>query len=511
MSTAPDVITGDVAAEVQELHHRRRITGDTAFIVGAQIVGLVVTLLATPLQLSRMGYERYGLLSLAVAVVGVFNFLDLGLGWSALLHVPTLRRQRDGRIDDAASFLVSSALVLGLAVAGLVVTVAGVLFGVSGDAVGLSGERFAIVLLCAALLPALMTSNVLSSVARALGQFRPAAIISATYFVGTNIVWLVVAGRAGDVEIVLGSQVLFCILSGIIWLRRIRRNGLADLSIRFRSWNVLGDYRRTLLVFASFAAMGGLATNLFLTADKLAFATGIGVARLPLYTISVALCSRLAIVAMSLTAVVFPRLSSAHAVDDASQYLSLSRWAVRATTLCTAGVAAALFWAGDDFVSLWISPSFANQTSLTIKLLTVGFAVWSIGQLGYAANDARGGVRRSMVSGICCATFGLLGAAFVSGRSGIAAGAGVFAAALVVNGLVGLVFGYGRITSTAAVGALWFCAPVFATVGLVEWLAQQFNSSPLVGVGVAVLASMVVLAAQARLVLRARIRAPVLP
>jgi O-antigen/teichoic acid export membrane protein len=508
VSRQPHLITGEGVTHVPELSQRRRqITGDTAFVVGAQVVGLVVTLLATPVQLSRMGYERYGLVALAVAVVGIFNFLDLGLSWSALRHLPTFRRHETaGLAEDAASLLVSSALTLGLAVSTVAVATACVLYALSAAFLGLDREHFAIVLVSAALLPALMTSNVLSSVARAFGQFRSAAVISAGYFVGTNLVWVAAAGRPADVEIVIAAQVVFCILSSLIWLRRIRGAGLRGLRVRLGMRSAFEQHKRELLVFAFFAAFGGLATNLLTTADKLAFAAGIGVGQLPLYTISAALCSRLAIVAMSLTAVVFPRLSSAHAAEDDVEYASLSRWAMHATVLCTAVVAAALFWAGDDFVSIWISPSFAHRTSLIIKLLTIGFAVWSVGQLGYAANDARGGVRRTMVSGVFFAMLGLVGAALVSARSGISAGAGIFAAALVVNGVVGLVLGYGRVRLTSAASALWFCAPAFAAVGLMEWIAHQLDAGPLLAVAVAVVASTSVLAAQAWIMLRRRSR-----
>jgi O-antigen/teichoic acid export membrane protein len=504
MSKRSELIAREAVTGFPGLSHRRRqISGDTAFVVGAQVIGLVVTLLATPIQLSRMGYERYGLVALAVAVVGIFNFLDLGLSWSALRHLPTLRRDESaGLAEGAASLLVSSALTLGLAVSSIAVATASVLYAVSGASLGLDGEHLVVVVVSAALLPALMTSNVLSSVARALGEFRPAAIISASYFIGTNLVWVAAAGRPGDVEIVIASQAAFCILISIIWLRRIRAAGLSGLRVRLGTRSAFEHHRRALLDFAFFAAFGGLATTLLTTADKLAFAAGVGVGQLPLYTISAALCSRLAIVAMSLTAVVFPRLSSAHAAEDDTAYAALSRWAMRTSLLCTAVVAAALFWAGEDFVSIWISPGFAHRTSLVIKLLTIGFAVWSVGQLGYAANDARGRVRRTMVSGVSFAMLGLLGAALASSKWGITAGAAVFAAALVVNGIVGIVLGYGPVRLTSAASALWFCAPAFTVVGLMEWIVGQLDAGPAVAVAVAVVASMFVLAGQAWILLR---------
>jgi hypothetical protein len=109
----------------------------------------------------------------------------------------------------------------------VIVTIAGILFAVSGDAVGINGERFAILLVCAALLPALMTSNVLSSVART----RPVPR-------GRHCFRCVL--RRHERRVASGGRSA----GAIVWLRRIRRAGLTGLRVVLRVRYTVGDATR---------------------------------------------------------------------------------------------------------------------------------------------------------------------------------------------------------------------------------------------------------------------------
>lgn len=478
---------------------RRRLAGDTAALVGAQLVGLAATLALTPVQLDRMGYERYGLISLAVAAVGVFTFLDYGLSWAVLRYVPSLRiGDRPDQAREVASYFVSAALV------------AGVLVSMSGAAVVLvaallgyelvDGDRLSVLVFCLLMLPVMLSSNVLSNVARSLGHFRAAALVFGGYFLTTNVIWAVAAGRSHDVEFVLGSQILYSCGATLFWYRLIRR-----VAFRIKLFPQLSsqarEHRTAMLRFAAYSAVAGLSASLFLAGDKIAFASGIGVKELPYYAIAVALCSRIAIMASSLTGVAFPQLSAAHAAEDVGEYTSLSQWALRATTLSTAAVAAGVFWVGSDFFGIWISSGFADATDTVIRALAVGFAIQAVGQLGYAANDARGRVRRTMLSGLSFGTAGVVAAGLVAGRYGLEAGATVFAAALGGHGLVGVFVGYGFPTRRTIVEAGYLTLPPFVAVGVADRLAHVSGAGALGALVAAGVVAAAVLLLQARVVL----------
>jgi O-antigen/teichoic acid export membrane protein len=475
------------------------LVGDSAFIVATHIVGLAVTLLLTPIQLSRMGYERYGLLALMVAIVGIFGFLDYGLSWGVLRYVPAMRIQSG---SAAASEGASVFFVAGASLAA-VVGVCGVAVLISGIALGtpaiVRGDREAIIACAITVAMASMVFNVLSNIARSVGAFRTTAVVYGLYFVSTNIVWAAVGGHRFDVELVLIWQALFLASGAAYWWRRIPRLGLTGIAM---SPGVIRRARaRPMLRFAGWSALAGLSTGLFSSADRPAFATALPLSTLPLYTIPAALATRIGLVASAVTSVAFPQLSAAHAADERAAFTSLSTSALRGTAVCTTAVAAPLFWAGPAFLALWISSSFADEATVTIRVLAIAWAAEAFGQLGYIANDARGRIRRSMVSGITCAIIALIGAAAGAAAFGLSGGATLFASALTVHGFVGIIFGFGLPRLATILAAASVILPSFLAVGLTVIATEQLVDAPLVSLMAAVLSSLVVFLFQARRVI----------
>jgi O-antigen/teichoic acid export membrane protein len=443
-----------------------------------------------------MGAERYGAVTLAVAVVGALSFIDFGLGWSALRFIPRLHARTSGpAADTAASLLVTSAVVAGSAIAVVGAAIALPLVALGWLRWGSPRDSTAFVVLILLLVAVTLISNTLMSVARALGDFSVATVVSTGYFVTTNIVWVVVAGHPHDVQLVIAWQVLFVLLSVPFWIRRVRTLGLQDLrTVSPRQIPRLPSERRAIMSFAGFSALVGISSSIFTGADRLAVAAGAGVADLPSYSIPASLCVRLAIVASSLTAVVFPRLAAA-ATDDTENYQVLSRWALSAAAIPTAAAAAVLVWAGDDFMAIWITPEFARETTTAVSALALGFAVYAIGQLGYAANDALGRVRRSMVSGIAFSTTGLIGAFLAARVSGVPLAAVVFASALLLHGATGLVLGFGA-RRVRLVRAIEFAGPSFVVVGLAAVGARAIDAPSGVVFAIAVAAGGLVISVQ---------------
>ena len=463
------------------------------------IIGLAATFLLTPIQLSRMGYERYGLVVLMVAIVGLFGFLDYGLSWGVLRYVPALRARTDstGATEAASVFFVAGvALAAVVGVCGIAALVSGVALGTPAI---VRGDREAIIACAIAVAMASMVFNVLSNVARAVGAFRTTALVYGLYFVSTNIVWAAVGGYRFDVELVLIWQALFLAGGAAYWWWRIPKLGLRGIGM---SAGVIRRARaRPMLRFAGWSALTGLSTGLFSSADRLAFATALPLSSLPLYTIPAALATRIALVASAVTSVAFPQLSAAHAADERSAFTSLSTSTLRGTAVCTTAVAAPLFWAGPAFLEVWISSSFADDATVTIRVLAIAWAAEALGQLGYIANDARGHIRRSMASGITCATIALIGAAAGAAAYGLSGGAALFASALTVHGLVGIILGFGLPRLPTIWAAMCVVLPSVLAVGLAVIAAEQLVNAPAATLSAAIMASLGVFLFQARSVI----------
>ncbi len=57
---------------------------DALWLFGGQLVALAVTAVATPIQLERMGAERYGIVVVLSAAVGYVGLLDIGAAWGVM-------------------------------------------------------------------------------------------------------------------------------------------------------------------------------------------------------------------------------------------------------------------------------------------------------------------------------------------------------------------------------------------------------------------------------------------
>jgi O-antigen/teichoic acid export membrane protein len=423
---------------------QRRVRDDTLVVLAGQIIALATTLILTPVQLQRMGYAHYGLLSLAVSVAGLSGFLDYGLGWTALRYIPLMHgatgvralARRLVRLAGAVGLLAAfvPAVLLPLAIPGT--------------------PPKAIVALACLIIPASVVAGSLTSIIRATGDYRRSTLVATATVVSTNVVWVLAAGRQHDVATVLAWQLFAAVASSLYWWHRLPTGDEGPAQF---------VRPREMLRFAVLSAFVGLSVVLISAADKFLVGAAVGVALLPFYSIPVSLASRLTLLSSSLTAVVFPRMSRAHGEGPATDAHALSGRILTGAAATTATILAGILWAGPSFFSLWISPEFAEETRWTLRSLAIGFAVYGVGQLGYAANDARGRVGRSLwtVLSVTIPTLGLM--ALAARLQGVEAAALTFSTGLVIHGLLGMTLsGGGRALLRAQALLLIFVPLVFA-------------------------------------------------
>ena len=72
-----------------------KIAKDTIFNILVHILPLIFGLISIPLLMKNIGFERFGLVSLAWSLIGYFGFFDLGLGKSLTKFVADHGREKD--------------------------------------------------------------------------------------------------------------------------------------------------------------------------------------------------------------------------------------------------------------------------------------------------------------------------------------------------------------------------------------------------------------------------------
>ena len=204
----------------------RRFARDTLWNVAGLVAPLPLGLLVVPYLGRRLGVDRFGVLSLAWAVIGYFSVFDLGLG-RALVKLIAERGDGWGRSDGMAGlFWTTMALLLALGLA------AGVVIAVAAGGLartwlrlpeGLRAETAVSLRLLALSMPAMIVASGPMGLLTALGRFsalnRNRLVFTTILFAGPAAV----AAVTPSLPAVVGVLVLSRYCSLLAYLRSCRR------------------------------------------------------------------------------------------------------------------------------------------------------------------------------------------------------------------------------------------------------------------------------------------------
>ncbi len=413
-------------------------TGRNAmWLLCGQGVGLVVTLIATPIQLDRMGSERYGIVVVTAAALSSLMLLDGGTGWAVQRAVPWHRARGD---TEHARGLAASGLLLTVSIGSLIGMVVWLLAGdivnlfqISDDVRPVAVSAFRVT---AVVIPLSLLLGVFGSLARSAGLFWATAVSSAFVMSALNIAWAVIAGDANDVVLVVKAQFVITVV-GVVWLFSVLSISAPDYLFPFRPTLRAA---RELLSFGGRSAAGPASLSILNQADKIGLAAVLPVSVLPAYSIPFSIALRITVVSSSLAGVLLPRLAAISSLGDTAEARRVGMAALRVVALASATIAVTCAFAGGAFLDLWVSPDFADQAWGPLIALAVGFSVLATGSVGQAMLDAAGrpGTNASLTASGAFLGLGLgIGLAAIFGTA--LAGAIGVATGLVVIGIGALV------------------------------------------------------------------------
>src|SRR5256714_5980451 len=293
---------------------------------GGQAIGLLATLVATPIQLNRMGSERYGVVVVTAATVSTMLFLDGGASWAVMRFVPWHRARGDhvrARRLAASGLLFASVAgcILGTAV-WLVTPNLVDLFRLSAS---LRPEAVAALHVAAFTLPLAAMSGVAIALARAADQFAAASLALAFLMVALNVVWALVAGDSNDVGLVARAQLVITAILVLFLLTVVRLRARSYLFPIPPSASSLRD----LLVFGGKTSIAAGSLVLLYQADKVVLATVLPVSVLPTYSIPFSIAIRITVVSGALAGVLLPRLSAISSRADLGELRRVPTTALR--------------------------------------------------------------------------------------------------------------------------------------------------------------------------------------
>jgi O-antigen/teichoic acid export membrane protein len=366
---------------------RRLIAKNSIFNLLGQILPMLAGLLTIPYIVRGLGTAQYGILSIALMLLGYFSIFDLGLSRATVKFVAqNLSPDKVHKVPElvwtSLTLLLALGTVCGLAAALFVPISVTHFFKMPPE---LAGEaRLALFILCAAM-PVMLGNDALRGVLEASQRFDlvncvkvPASIL---FYLAAALVIPFGVHVAGIVAI------LVCIrlFSSLFYLRFCLRV-IPGLRSNFRvSRAALGP----LATFGGWIMVSNITAPVFGYLERFMIASILSVSMLTFYAAPYELVSKLLIFPMSIVPSLFPYFSF-HGNDARSEVSDVTSRAIKYLFLVLTPPAAVFIFFARDIMTLWLGPVFADQSTVVLQLTTMMFFLNAFAIIPYTSVQALG-------------------------------------------------------------------------------------------------------------------------
>ncbi len=367
-----------------------RLARNSFYNLATQVVMMGLGLWAIPKIVHGISDERFGLLSLVWAFLGYFSLLDLGISRAATKFlVDSLAEGSSERTRSILSASLQLTLLIGLmmsfalwALAPFLVTS---VFSVGGS---LRQEALTSLYWTSFALPFVLISGVARAAQMAYQRFDIMNVLQGALGI---VQWIgsVVVVRLGYglVEIVALSVVarLVTTIAGLLLLPSI---GAPKLTIQ-SGWSAPTTKR--LFGFGGWVTVSQIIGPLFQYMDRFLIGSLLTLSAVTYYAVPQEILSRLLVIPLSLSLVLFPVLSQGEgsmgmSADQSKLYMrSMKYLFFMMFPITLMGFALA-----SDFLRWWVGPDFAQSSSVVLQILSVGFLFNALAQMPATALQAAG-------------------------------------------------------------------------------------------------------------------------
>lgn len=329
---------------------------------------LILALGLTPVLVHQMGIERWGLFTLALALVGVFGVFDLGVGAAltrALAARATAHREGDSA-ELAGSAITALALVSLVIAAGAFAFVPVLVERLLNTPPALQGEAVvAFRLLCLAA-PLVVINAALWGALAAHQRFREANLVTipvATfYYLGPVLVLLVWQSLVGVILALLACRVANTVC---YWV--LARRDLPGLRPTMPRWDVVGP----LLRMGGWMSASGILTQALLYADRFLVGSLLTLSAVAFYATPLDLVMRMWILPVAVAQALMPAMAAAYSTHEAETAGLLRRGALLMLAVVLPACVV-LVATGPWLLRLWLGAEFAAGGGQVLRILAVG-------------------------------------------------------------------------------------------------------------------------------------------
>lgn len=393
---------------------------------------LAIALVVSPYIVHKLGTDLYGVLSIVGVTLGFFGFLDFGIGGAATRQIAAYyAKEEHDNVSRVVSCVLAFYLAIGLVVGALILALTNVLVTrLLGIPEALQQTATAAFYIAA---PSFLTSLVAGafmSVPSALQRYDISTkfgIVLTT--INTMMTVAVLAAGYGIVAVMLGGLVVTLVALPVEYA--IARRMVPSIRLRAH-WDP--PMLKELFSFGGYFLLSSVGVLLLYQADKLIIGGMLGVAAVTYYVIPSNLAQKIQGVIGSTTNVLFPLSAALFESSKRDTLIELYREGTRLVLIFVAIMAVPLAVFSGKFLTYWMGPDIAQQSSVPMLLLVGTYAALALSGVpwGIANGSGRAKINAVFTLAIAATDIALL---FVLVRPYGVAGA---AAAYLISAVVGV-------------------------------------------------------------------------
>lgn len=360
---------------------RKALAKNSLINLAGFVVPLLVGLIAIPLIVRGFGVERFGVLTLAWAVIGYFSLFDMGIG-RAITQSMAERLGIASVRDVSRLAWTGLLLMLIFALVGAVIVASLVPWFVSSllnMPEALREEAIEAFILLAAAIPAVVLSAGLVGILAALQRF---GLVNALRIPMGMMIFLV------PLAILPYSKSMAYVCAGLLVIRILFL--ILYAAACFHAFPPLRSHIgiarseiRGLLGFGGWMTVTNVIGPLMMYMDRFVIGTVLTISAVAYYVTPYEMVTRLLAIPAALVVVLFPAFAAAKA-GGSCHATTLYSMGVRAILGILAPIVLVLVVFAEEGLRLWLGEDFAQKSATVLQWLTIGVFLNSYAQVPFA-------------------------------------------------------------------------------------------------------------------------------
>lgn len=352
------------------------------------VLPLLAGLIFFPMIVDAYGVERFGLLTLAWALVGYFGLFDLGLSRALTQLVSDSLSKKRSPVDVAELVRTCFMLMWGMGVLG------GVLLWLSSPLIvvnllnvtsPLQQETILAFSVLALSIPIVVHTSAMRGVLESLHLFKSASLIRMVMGVGTF------AGpylASTFTPSLVGAVVSLIAVRVIVWalhILAINQSRVLDVNARLFSGQWLGP----LFSFGGWMTLTNIIGPLMVYMDRFVIVSMLGAASVAYYVAPYEVVTKMLVVPVAIAGVLFPLFAREWSLQPRQSADRLNQ-GILYTLIVLFPPSLLLVYFASDWLALWLGAQFAGEGVTVVTWLVSGVLVNSVAQILFAKVQGAG-------------------------------------------------------------------------------------------------------------------------